>query len=104
MLRPTRRLTTLATALATSAAVLVPLSAGATLETTAIAASSLPTDETGLAKAIVAFDGGVVPAGTLTSLRDLGVERAIELPSIGAVAVTVDPSTAGAATSARLVA
>ena len=74
MLRPTRRLTTLATALATSAAVLVPLSAGAAPRATAIATPSVPTDEAGLGKVIVAFDGGVVPAGTLAALRDLGVE------------------------------
>jgi serine protease AprX len=72
----------------------VPLSAGATLEATVITAPSLPTEEAGFAKAVVAFEGGVVPAGALVSLRDLGVERAIELPAIGAVAVTVDPAAA----------
>lgn len=97
--RPARRLAAVAAALATSAAVLVPLSAGATLqpttvEATALAGPSLPTDEAGLAKAIVAFEGGVVPAGALASLRDLGVERAVELPTIGAVAVTAEPAVA----------
>jgi serine protease AprX len=39
-------------------------------------------------KVIVAFDDGLIPAGTLGALRDLGVERAIPLRTIGAVAVT----------------
>jgi serine protease AprX len=41
-----------------------------------------------LGKVIVAFDDGLIPAGTLGALRDLGVERAIPLRTIGAVAVT----------------
>jgi serine protease AprX len=43
----------------------------------------------------VAFADGVVPIGTLVALRNLGVDRAIELPSIGAVAVTADLSVVG---------
>jgi serine protease AprX len=55
-----------------------------------VAAASVPTDEDGHGKVILAFEGGVVPAGALATLRDLGVDRAIELPTIGAVAVTAD--------------
>ncbi|UUZ58294.1 hypothetical protein [Nocardioides sp. B-3] len=91
MLRPTRRLAALVAVLTTGAAALMaPVSAGASPELTSIAAPSVPTDEAGHGKVIVAFADGVVPAGTFGALRDLGVERAIELPSIGAVAVTAD--------------
>lgn len=91
MLRPTRRLAALVAVLTTGAAtaLIAPVSAGAIPELTAIAVPSVPTDEAGHGKVIVAFDG-VVPAGTLDALRNLGVERAIELPTIGAVAVTAD--------------
>jgi subtilisin family serine protease len=73
---------------------MVPGSAGASPEppasTTTLATTSVPTDGAGNGKVIVAFDGGSIPAGTLGALRDLGVERAIELPTIGAVAVTAE--------------
>lgn len=48
---------------------------------------ALPVDAAGHAKAIVAFADGI-PAGTLDALSALGVVRGIELPTIGAVAVT----------------
>ena len=38
----------------------------------------------------MAFGDRLIPTGTLGALRELGVERAIELPTIGAVAVTAD--------------
>ena len=57
-----------------------------------IGATTVPIDEAGHGKVIVAFADGSIPPGTLAVLRGLGVERAIELPSIGAVAVTADPS------------
>ena len=89
MLRPTRRLAALAAVLTTGAAALVaPVPAGASAELAAITSPTVPTDGAGNGKVIVAFQDGVVPAGTLDALRDLGVARAIELPSIGAVAVT----------------
>ncbi len=91
MLRPTRRLAALAAVLSTAAAALIgPVSAGASPELAAITEPSVPTDEAGRGKVILAFADGVVPTGTLVALRNLGVARAIELPSIGAVAVTAD--------------
>lgn len=91
MLRPTRRLAALAAVLMTAAAALIgPVSAGASPELAAITEPSVPTDEAGRGKVILAFADGVVPTGTLVALRNLGVARAIELPSIGAVAVTAD--------------
>ncbi|WP_210503458.1 S8 family serine peptidase [Nocardioides xinjiangensis] len=90
MLRPTRRLASLLAVLTTSAAAFVaPVSATASPEL-ALTAPSVPTDAAGRGKVIVAFQDGVVPTGTLGVLRDLGVHRAIELPTIGAVAVTAD--------------
>lgn len=91
MLRPTRRLAALVAVLTTgTAALFAPVSAGASPELAATAAPSVPTDEAGHGKVILAFQDGVVPASTLGALRDLGVEHAIELPTIGAVAVTAD--------------
>ena len=91
MLRPTRRFAALVAVLTTAAAALIgPVSAGASPELAAIAEPSVPTDEAGRGKVILAFADGVVPIGTLVALRNLGVDRAIELPSIGAVAVTAD--------------
>ena len=88
---PTRRLAVFVAAVTTGAvALIVPGSAGANPELPATTATSVPTDETGNGKVVVAFADGVIPAGTLGALRDLGVERAIELPTIGAVAVTAD--------------
>ncbi|HEX8779631.1 MAG TPA: S8 family serine peptidase, partial [Nocardioides sp.] len=83
-------------ALLTTAALMAPGAAGASPEAAATSATSLtsvapvPTDEDGRGKVILAFEGGVVPAGALAALRDLGVHRAIELSTIGAVAVTAD--------------
>ncbi len=71
---------------------MAPGSAGATPELPVIGATTVPIDEAGHGKVIVAFADGSIPPGTLAVLRGLGVERAIELPSIGAVAVTADPS------------
>jgi serine protease AprX len=48
----------------------------------------LPLGADGLARAIVAFDDGVLDAGVLDLLTFLGVVRGIELASIDAVAVT----------------
>ncbi|KAA1427778.1 S8 family serine peptidase [Nocardioides antri] len=91
MLGSTRRLAAFAAVLTVGAgALMAPGSAGASPELPAPAAASVPTDEAGHGKVIVAFADGVIPAGTLGALRDLGVERAIELPTIGAVAVTAD--------------
>ena len=93
MLGSTRRLAALAAALTVgSAALSVPGTAGASPELpgTTTATTSVPTDAAGLGKVIVAFGDAGIPAGTLAALRDLGVERAIELPTIGAVAVTAD--------------
>ena len=91
MLRPTRRLAALVAVIPSGTAALVaPVSAGASPELAVTAAPSVPTDEAGHGKVILAFQVGVVPAGTLGALRDLGVEHAIELPIIGAVAVTPD--------------
>ena len=90
-----RAATTFVAALAVGTSpLLVPAQAGASPEpsaasgVSAIAADSVPTDAAGLGKVIVAFEGGVIPAGALRALRELGVERAIELRTIGAVAVT----------------
>ncbi len=91
MLAITRRLATLVAVLtAGTAALVVPQSAAASPELPLASATSVPTDEAGHGKVIVAFGDRVIPAGTLGALRDLGVERAIELPTIGAVAVTAD--------------
>ena len=85
----TRRLATFVAVLAAGTTpLLVPGQAGASPELSGTATAGVPTDEAGLGKVIVAFDDGVIPAGTLAALRDLGVVRAIELPTIGAVAVT----------------
>jgi len=91
MLGATRRLAAfVAVLVAGTAALAAPGSATASPELPRIPATSVPTDEAGHGKVIVAFGDGVIPAGTLGALRDLGVERAIELPTIGAVAVTAD--------------
>jgi serine protease AprX len=91
MLGSTRRLVaSFAVLTACTAALMVPGTAGASPELPGTSATSVPTDEAGHGKVIVAFADGVIPAGTLGVLRDLGVERAIELPTIGAVAVTAD--------------
>ncbi|HEY0902587.1 MAG TPA: S8 family serine peptidase [Marmoricola sp.] len=91
MLGPTRPLAALVAVLtAATAALLAPTSAGAVTAVPTTTASSVPTDADGRGKVIVAFADGVVPAGALGALRDLGIERAIELPTIGAVAVTAD--------------
>ncbi len=84
-----RRLATLVAVLATGAAPLaVAGQAGASPEPSGAATMSVPTDEAGLGKVIVAFEDGTMPTGTLRALRDRGVARAIALPTIGAVAVT----------------
>src|SRR3712207_1151329 len=84
-----RRLATCVAVLAAGTApLMVPGQAGASPEPSRTTALSVPTDEAGLGKVIVAFEDGAIPAGTLGALRDLGVERAIALPTIGAVAVT----------------
>ena len=91
MLRSSRRLAALVAVCTTAATALIgPVSAGASPEQAAITEPSVPTDEAGRGKVILAFAGGVVPTDTLVALRDLGVDRAIELPTIGAVAVTAD--------------
>ena len=85
----TRRLAACVAVLAAGTApLMVTGHAGASPEPPGIARVWVPTDEAGLGKVIVAFEDGVIPAGTLRTLRNLGVERAIELPTIGAVAVT----------------
>lgn len=90
LLGPTRRLAGFVAVLAASTALMVPGPAGASPEVPGVPAMSVPTDDAGHGKVIVAFDDGAIPAGTLRTLRDLGVERAVELPTIGAVAVTAD--------------
>ena len=91
MLAITRRLAALVAVLtAGTAALVIPESAAASPELPVSAATSVPTDGAGHGKVIVAFGDNVIPAGTLGALRDLGVQRAIELPTIGAVAVTAD--------------
>ena len=91
MLGATRRLAAfVAVLMAATAALVVPGSAAASPELPGTPATSVPTDEAGHGKVIVAFRDRLIPAGTLGALRDLGVERAIELPTIGAVAVTAD--------------
>ncbi len=91
MLGATRCLAALVAVLTAGATALVgPGPAAASPELPSAAASSVPTDEAGHGKVIVAFGDRAIPAGTLGALRDLGVERAIELPTIGAVAVTAD--------------
>jgi len=91
MLGSTRRLAALvALLMAGSVGLMVPGSAGASPELPVASATSVPTDEDGHGKVVVAFEDGVISAGTLGELQGLGVERAIELPTIGAVAVTAD--------------
>jgi subtilisin family serine protease len=86
-----RRLASVAVLAFGAGALMAPGQAGASPEpVSATTAASLPTDEAGRGKVIVAFAEGLLPPGTLGALRDLGVERAIELPTIGAVAVTAD--------------
>ena len=79
-------------ALGAAALVLTGLAAPAVAPPPASAATvtvpDLPVGADGLARAIVAYDGGVVPAGALDTLDELGVVRGIELSTIGAVAVT----------------
>ena len=91
-LRSTRSLAACAAVvLAGTSALMAPGSAGAAPDLpTATATADVPVDGAGNGKVIVAFADGVIPSGTLGALRDLGVERAVELPSIGAVAVTAD--------------
>ncbi|QZY30172.1 S8 family serine peptidase [Nocardioides coralli] len=84
----TRRLTASVAVLATAAAMAVPATTGASAQPPSAPASSVPTDGDGLGKVIVAFDGGGIPTGTLAALQALGVERAIPLRTIGAIAVT----------------
>ncbi len=92
MLAISRRLAALVAVLtAGTAALTVPSSAAAGPETPVMATSAVPTDQAGNGKVIVAFADRAIPAGALAALRDLGVERAIELSTIGAVAVTADP-------------
>ena len=88
MLGSTRRLAAFVAVLTASTALMVPGSAGASLEVPGISTTSVPTDKAGHGKVIVAFGDGGIPAGTLRAMRALGVKRAIELPTIGAVAVT----------------
>lgn len=86
----TRRLVAFVAVLTASTVLMVPGPAGASPDVPRIPATPVPTDEAGHGKVIVAFDDGAIPSGTLGVLRDLGVERAVELPTIGAVAVTAD--------------
>jgi serine protease AprX len=88
LLGPKRRLTALVALLTAGTALMAPGPAGASLEVPEVPASSVPVDAAGHGKVIVAFDDGSIPTGTLRALQDLGVARAIELPTIGAVAVT----------------
>ncbi len=89
MLGATRRLAAfVAVITAATGALVAPGSAAASPEPPPVPETSVPTDAAGHGKVVVAFGGGVIPAGTLGALRTLGVERAIELPTIGAVAVT----------------
>jgi serine protease AprX len=92
MLGATRRLAIFVVAVLTAGtvALVVPGSAAAGPQLPQVPKASVPTDAAGHGKVIVAFRDGTIPAGTLGALRDLGVERAIELPSIGAVAVTAE--------------
>ena len=94
----------LAVLVTASAALASPLSAGAAPELPATSQMTVPTDENGLGKVIVAFDGGVIPSGTLRALRDLGVDKAVELPTIGAVAVTATRSPPVASTQRTMAA
>ncbi len=79
-------------ALLAGTAMLAGFAAPATVHAPAAAAAVdvplLPTGSDGLARAIVAFEGGTVPRDVLASLDALGVVRGLELASIGAVAVT----------------
>lgn len=84
---PARRLTA-PVALVAAAALLIPGNSAASTEAAPAPASSVPTDAAGLGKVIVAFDDAAIPAGTLRKLQALGVERAIPLRTIGAIAVT----------------
>ncbi len=89
MLGSTRRLAAFAAVLTAGAVALsAPGSAGASPQLPPVTVTSVPLDKAGHGKAIVAFADGVIPAGTAGALHRLGVERAIELPTIGAVAVT----------------
>ncbi len=85
---PTRRMTASVAVLAATAALLVPGATGASAQLPVAPTPSVPTDQAGLGKVIVAFEDGAIPTGTLGALRTLGVERAIPLRTIGAVAVT----------------
>jgi len=62
----TRRLAALVAVLTAGAvALIVPGSAGANPELPVTTAASVPTDEAGNGKVVVAFANGVIPAGTL---------------------------------------
>ncbi len=93
MLSSRSRLAALVGAAAVAAAAAVPAAAqdaatDVASTATVVDVPDLPTDAAGNAKAILAYDGGQVPAGSLDLLDELGVVRGLELPSIGAVAVT----------------
>lgn len=96
-LAATRRLASLAALTTlTAGALLAPVSAGAEGELTpSTSTTTVPVDAAGLGKVIVAFADGAIPAGTLAALQSLGVERAIPFSTIGAVAVTAEPSIVG---------
>lgn len=83
-----RHLVALLAGTAMVAGVVAPATIGSPVADAAVEVPQLPTGADGLARAIVAYEGGVVPSGVLADLDDLGVVRGLELASIGAVAVT----------------
>ena len=86
----TRRLAASVAVLTASTALMVPGTAGASPDVPGVPTASVPVDAAGHGKVIVAFGDAGIPAGTLRAMRDLGVQRAIELPTIDAVAVTAE--------------
>ena len=90
MLGPKRRLAALVALLTAGTALMVPGPAGAALDVPDVPDAAFPVDAAGNGKVIVAFGDEGIPAGSLRALQRLGVERAIALPSIGAVAVTAE--------------
>lgn len=100
-----RRLTAAALGVLMLAALVVPAALAAPTRAP-LTVPDLPVGTDGLARAIVAYEGGVVPDGALDLLDDLGVTRGIELASIGAVAVTAPQAVIEtlAATDDRLIA
>lgn len=87
-----RHLVALLAGAAMVAGVVAPATIGSPAADAAVEVPPLPVGDDGLARAIVAYEGGVVPSAVLSQLDDLGVVRGIELSSIGAVAVTAPRS------------